>query len=177
MMKKDTYFSIHPGGIAIPATCAVISVCFFVLIYFDRNLGKKEMFALSDWILTITSISLTAWFLFNAIWDIQWVRFEKDRLVLANPFSRNLKSIEYSDMDVFLCPLVTMNADSPSRIKSMKVQLICIYSKKYHPRRYKYGGCNFFGKHRMHIYFNRDVFKRLVELSEEHSKGGTASLF
>ena len=31
------------------------------------------------------------------------MRFEKDRIVLANPFSRNLKSIEYSDMELDIC--------------------------------------------------------------------------
>lgn len=174
-MKKDTYFAFHPGGLTTPATFSVVSICFFVFVYFDRNLGDKETFTRNDWILiVITSVS-SVWFLFNTLWNIQWVRFEKNKIVLANPFSRDLKSIEYSDMEVVLDSLISIYADNYNATKTMDVPWICIYSKKYHPRHYELGGCNFFGKHRMHIYYDHDMYERLKKLAEENSKEGTAS--
>ena len=107
--------------------------------------------------------------LFSAIWGVQWVRFEKDRIVLANPFSRNLKSIEYSDMELDICWLSSPCSDGPPR-RNPKQLYICIYSKKYHPRRYRFCEYNYFGKHRMHIYYDHDMYERLKKLAEENSK-------
>lgn len=175
MMKKDTYFAFHPGGLTTPAIFTFVFVCSFVFVYFNRNLGEKETFTRNDWFLIVITSVPSIWFLFNTLWNIQWVRFEKDRIVLANSFSRNLKSIEYSDMEVVLDSLISIYADNYNATKTMDVPWICIYSKKYHPRRYKYGGCNLFGKHRMHIYYDHDVYEKLKKLAEENSKEGTVS--
>lgn len=51
MMKKDTYFAFHPGGLTTPAIFAVASICSFVFVYFNRNLGEKETFTRNDWFL------------------------------------------------------------------------------------------------------------------------------
>ena len=84
-------------------------------------------------------------------------------------FSRNLKSIEYSDMELDICWLSSPCSDGPPR-RNPKQLYICIYSKKYHPRRYRFCEYNYFGKHRMHIYYDHDMYERLEKLAEENSK-------
>ena len=86
MMKKDTYFAFHPGGLTTPAIFTFVFVCSFVFVYFNRNLGEKETFTRNDWFLIVITSVPSIWFLFNTLWNIQWVRFKKNRIVLANPF-------------------------------------------------------------------------------------------
>ena len=170
MMKKDTYFVLPKRGITTPITCAILMICFLLYVYFDyRRIENKEPIALIDWISIVVVSAFPVWLLFNAIWDIQWVRFEKDRIVLANPFSRNLKSIEYSDMELKISQLPSLYSDDP-RLRSSRQLWICIYSKEHHSKHYKYGGCNFFGKHRMHINYDDDVYERLEKLAEKTNK-------